>query len=606
MTNEAKAACVAKAKELELQVKPRIARVAPGEQLVLPWKQCFTCEAEAAVLRRAPEERMQARRAAQKLSGMPELAAQSAIDLGVVRSPMQGVPLAREKPAAGLQACKAARFAGMAVHVTIWPRSMRADVTAEEEASIHATQFGAKVSQTPLLALSYARAVHAAGKGAVFDAAMYAFASDAACHDLRRVADAAAEQRQQVLRTWCRSGDVDFLAFNHFGGLRDASAAAVDAGALATEEAGGRYSDGESSSSDDDDDEDEDEDGSSSGGGRPGTLSAAAAAAGNRSAAGRSGRWWDWSGLLRNPTASMAVSKSARHADHTLVVAPTTGGLDKMLISYTSRERCRAKATARDDDETAGGVKLPGDEHPSLPRAFMEVPGRPFLHVSHTRHLRMHQASSSSSAQCGRAVAASRVRALLFLAWIGLVPPPPSEGEVARASCCTDARARRALVREREQRLGVRKPDRGAAKTARSTWAAFALAPSRQEALSCLACLKGFYLNYYAAPLHKDSDTNMESWTLRRLAPVAPASEGRETPNAGATVLPLRGLAIHTRPDWDIVHAFFQQEEHGAWDDGAGVGRGVVDGHETAFHLQSGGASYKRLLAVRKALAYES
>jgi hypothetical protein len=140
-------------------------------------------------------------------------------------------------------------------------------------------------------------------------------------------------------------------------------------------------------------------------------------------------------------------------------------------------------------------------------------------------------------------------------------------------------------------------PDKGAAKTARLTWAAFALAPSRQEALRYLACLKGFYLNFYAAPLHKDSDENIESWTLRRLAP---ASEGRETPDAGATVLPLRGIAIHTRPDLDIVHAFFQQEEHGVWDDGAGRGRGVVDGHETAFHLQSGGASYKRLLAVRE------
>jgi hypothetical protein len=68
--------------------------------------------------------------------------------------------------------------------------------------------------------------------------------------------------------------------------------------------------------------------------------------------------------------------------------------------------------------------------------------------------------------------------------------------------------------------------------------------------------------------------------------------------NAGATILPLRGLALFTRPNRDITHAFFRTEEHGAWDAGAGsvmLGRGGIDGRPTAFHLQSGGASCRRL-----------
>lgn len=68
--------------------------------------------------------------------------------------------------------------------------------------------------------------------------------------------------------------------------------------------------------------------------------------------------------------------------------------------------------------------------------------------------------------------------------------------------------------------------------------------------------------------------------------------------NAGATILPLRGLALFTRPNRNITHAFFRTEEHGAWDSDAAsvtLGRGGNDGRPTAFQLQSGGASRRRL-----------
>lgn len=123
--------------------------------------------------------------------------------------------------------------------------------------------------------------------------------------------------------------------------------------------------------------------------------------------------------------------------------------------------------------------------------------------------------------------------------------------------------------RTRESELGGCWPSVGAAQTARRTWEAFAISPTRECALACLACLKGFYLNFYPAPLHCDSDNYLESWTLRWLAEQASTPAFSDTsPNAGATVLPLRGLAIHTRPECDVTHAFFKHEEHGAWDSG--------------------------------------
>ena len=109
----------------------------------------------------------------------------------------------------------------------------------------------------------------------------------------------------------------------------------------------------------------------------------------------------------------------------------------------------------------------------------------------------------------------------------------------------------------------------------------------------------GYYLNFFPSPVHLDSDNNLESWTLREIEQLQQQLSGASSANAGVTVLPLRGLALFTRPERDVTHAFFKNEEHGAWDSGmVSEGRGGVDGWATGFHLQSGGASRQRLRTV--------
>ena len=53
-------------------------------------------------------------------------------------------------------------------------------------------------------------------------------------------------------------------------------------------------------------------------------------------------------------------------------------------------------------------------------------------------------------------------------------------------------------------------PSVGAALTARLTWEAFERLLTREGALRCLACLKGYYVNLFPSPLHRDSDNNLE------------------------------------------------------------------------------------------------
>ena len=190
------------------------------------------------------------------------------------------------------------------------------------------------------------------------------------------------------------------------------------------------------------------------------------------------------------------------------------------------------------------------------------------------------------------------MRLLLFLAHIGLVPPPPPphSAETLHAEPCSSRQCR-------SERRSIERDDSwpsiGAAQTARITWAAFGKSPTREGALRCLACLKGFYLNFFPSPVHLDSDNNLESWSLRKIKQLLQQLSGAPSANAGATVLPLRGLALFRRPERDVTHAFFRDEEHGAWDSGmVGDGRGSADGWATGFHLQSGGASWRRLEAV--------
>ena len=336
-----------------------------------------------------------------------------------------------------------------------------------------------------------------------------------------------------------------------------------------------------------------------------GAESAAQVYHANRSAAGRSGRFRCLSGLVRNPTVRMAVGEgTAADAAHTLLVAPATGPVDRLLVGYTSRDRRR-----------------PAREPRGVPRAFMETPGRSYLHVSHPDHRKMHQPGTATAAR-GAAVAASRCRLLLFLSAIGLVPPPDAHGVSesqglgmpGAAATTTTARqsrrderspsaptgageARRArAARVAHRSAAHRWGDAGAARTALRTWEAFRLSQTRAEALRALASLKGYYVNYYPSPLHKDSDDHLESCTLRWLGAGEAAAEAAAVGNAGGTVLPFRGLAIFTRASRDVTHLYFKDEEHAAWDGGGEAGGGR--GRQTAFHLQSGGASRKRVRAV--------
>ena len=53
-------------------------------------------------------------------------------------------------------------------------------------------------------------------------------------------------------------------------------------------------------------------------------------------------------------------------------------------------------------------------------------------------------------------------------------------------------------------------PSVGAALTVRLTWEAFERLLTHEGALRCLACLKGYYVNLFPSPLHRDSDNNLE------------------------------------------------------------------------------------------------
>jgi hypothetical protein len=504
-----------------------------------------------------------------------------AIEYGVIDAPRMLLPLSSGPNADA--PCKNAAFNGLRLVVTVWPSALKAELVGDELNALHSGPYGAHATSTELHALNHERA-RARAPGCEFDGALYLLADPEAYSTLKALKSADAQRRLDELARECRSGTVRFLAATHFDGLRHGGPPAVDGAALHREEeavlsgsSAGNAGDGGCS---DDDETDQ---------------PAPAGIVGNRSAAGRSGRWWCLSGLSRNPTAQMAVNTSRSHADHFLVVAPTTGKLDAALMCYTSREGARA-LTERDGDSSV--FRLPGDNRPALPRMFQETPGRKYHHFSHAQNKQLQAKAESASTRRAVAVATSRVRLLLFLAHIGLVPPPPPphSAETLHAEPCSSRQCR-------SERRSIERDDSwpsiGAAQTARITWAAFAKSPTREGALRCLACLKGFYLNFFPSPVHLDSDNNLESWSLRKIKQLLQQLSGAPSANAGATVLPLRGLALFTRPERDVTHAFFRDEEHGAWDSGmVGDGRGSADGWATGFHLQSGGASWRRLEAV--------
>ena len=566
--------------QVERTLHELLAKTRVGDELVLQWSCCFTCEFQVAVRTRAAVELMELRAVTNRLEALPAQAVQTAVEFGVIRAPRKKLQLSRGHA----DAPRNAAFHGLSLVVTIWPSTLKPQLSECDLRALHSAPYGTHATSTELHGLNYERA---RARGCEFDGALYLLAEPEAYQNLRALQSANDEddkERLAALSSACLSGNVQFLAATHFGGLDDAGAAAVDAAALHKEEeavlsgaSAGNAGDGCSSN----DEKDQ------------------ASMVGNRSAAGRSGRWWCYSGLVRNPTAQMAVSASRLHADHFLVVAPTDGKLDAALLCYTSRAGARA-LKERDGNDTT--FHLRGDDQPSLPRMFQEMPGRKYHHFSHVQNMELQAKSGSASTKRAVAVATSRVRLLLFLAHIGLVPPPPPphSAETLHAEPGTSREHRlERRTRERDDSAGACWPLIGAAQTARITWEAFEQSSTREGALRCLACLKGYYLNFFPSPVHLDSDNNLESWTLREIEQLQQQLSGASSANAGATVLPLRGLALFTRPERDVTHAFFKNEEHGAWDSGmVSEGRGGVDGWATGFHLQSGGASRRRLRTV--------
>ena len=62
---------------------------------------------------------------------------------------------------------------------------------------------------------------------------------------------------------------------------------------------------------------------------------------------------------------------------------------------------------------------------------------------------------------------------------------------------------------------------------------------------------------------------------------------------------------MFVRAELDVAHGYFNSELHGAYDCGphGARARGGQDGAETAFHLQSGGCSERRLRWVQRRYA---
>ena len=287
---------------------------------------------------------------------------------------------------------------------------MQQQLSQPDLKALHSAPYGAHASGTGLHGLNFERA-RAQSKGCEFDGALYLLAKPAAYDNLRALQSANAEKRLAALLSACRAGDVQFLAATHFDGLKPAGALAVDAAALhkEEEEVYGRDSEGSGDEYSSDDDKEQ-------------PAPASRAIDGSRSAAGRSGRWWCYSGLVRNPTVQMAVSASWLHADHFLVIAPTAGKLNAALLCYTSRAGARA---LKERDGDCAVFCLRGDDQPSLPRMFQEMPGRKYHRFSHTQNMKLQAKGESASTKRAVAVATSRVRLLLFLSHIELVPPQP-------------------------------------------------------------------------------------------------------------------------------------------------------------------------------------
>ena len=312
----------------------------------------------------------------------------------------------------------------------------------------------------------------------------------------------------------------------------------------------------------------------------------------------RTGHIESWAALIDNPDINRyarmdSVAGGRAHTDHMLVVVDPNGRASHCLFIYPSGPDGRAapflnyQAQLRDgrpskstkltqqaakkrrlnrstESVVAGGLasSLREDELEiseetlralnqqrlsyGQPRQLEVVAGRRFLDATPPEN-RDLQLQNGPNAQHARAVAMCGLNALLFLAACGLAPSPTEDVKDWK-------RARQ------EPLLG-----HGVADTCEYTWYLCSLHETLDAAVAALACIGGFYENSYAAFLHKDRGSHMESYALTRTE-----EQAAWALKAGLTVaptqLPQLFVELHAEPNRTVWTGFFQRLLHCAPD----------------------------------------
>ena len=120
----------------------------------------------------------------------------------------------------------------------------------------------------------------------------------------------------------------------------------------------------------------------------------------------------------------------------------------------------------------------------------------------------------------------------------------------------------------------------------------FAQHPSVASALSALAMVKGFYVNFFPAAFHMDADKYMESWSVRQSA-AGRAEAGGRAP--APTLVPQACVALTLDANNTVWTANLSAVMHAAQDLGGAFGVPRARGANDAFHLQSRGAHSMRI-----------
>ena len=137
--------------------------------------------------------------AREKLSVMPKRAEHELVDVGVIAAPTRlFVPLGADAQS------DFAEFAGLRCAVTLVPRSLIAELSKEEQQTVHAAPIGPFVYHEKLYGLDAEQAKRCAN-GEPFDCAMRLLASDELCNKIR--AAEVREARRAMLRDAASKGE---------------------------------------------------------------------------------------------------------------------------------------------------------------------------------------------------------------------------------------------------------------------------------------------------------------------------------------------------------------------------------------------------------------